>query len=144
MKFTEAFIKESLRFWGALVERTCNQDYHIPEVNVTIPKGVLVQIAGKEIMFEERFFPDPHKFDPEAHFDSQTLIPTSFFPFGQGPRGCIGMRFAWVIMKSLLIRLVANYKILPGPGMKKTFVVDPLSISGLPKEGIHVKLEARV
>ena len=57
LKFTEAFVKESLRSWGInFVERTCTTEYHIPELNITIPKGALVQIPGSSIMHEERFF----------------------------------------------------------------------------------------
>ena len=57
LKFMEAFVKESLRCWGiAFVERTCTKDYHIPELNITIPEGALVQIPGSGIMQEEHFF----------------------------------------------------------------------------------------
>ena len=50
----EAFVKESLRSWGInFVERTCTKEYHIPELNITIPEGALVQIPGSSIMHEE-------------------------------------------------------------------------------------------
>ena len=53
----EAFVKESLRSWGInFVERTCTKEYHIPELNITIPEGALVQIPGSSIMHEEVHF----------------------------------------------------------------------------------------
>ena len=70
-------------------------------------------------------------------------MPSTFFSFGQGPRNCIGMRFAWTIVRSFLVRLLANYKVLPGPGMAKTMEIDPKSAQALPKGGVHVKLEKR-
>ena len=57
LKFMEAFVKECLRSWGlTFIERTCTKEYHIPELNITIPEGALVQIPGSSIMHEEQFF----------------------------------------------------------------------------------------
>ena len=144
LKFLEAFIKESLRNWAiSVVVRTCTKDYFIPELNITIPKGSVIQVPGFGIMHQEKFYKNPNKFDPEGHFDSEILIPSTFFSFSQGPRNCIGMRFAMLIMKSLLVTVLANYKVLPGPGMKNTFEIYPLSPHALPKGGVHIKLEKR-
>lgn len=140
----EAFVKESLRSWGvSFVERECTKDYHVPEQNITIPKGSIVQIPAASFMHDDRFFKDPDAFDPEGHFDSETLIPSSFFSFGQGPRNCIGMRFAWTLMKSILVRTVYNYKVLPGPEFPEKFIVDPMNQAALCKNGVHVKLSSR-
>ena len=38
---------------------------------------------------------------------------------------------------------LANLKILPGPDMPSELVIDPQSVSGLPKGGIYVKLVSR-
>ncbi len=144
LKFLEKFVKEAMRNWGiGMIERVCTQDYHIPEMNVTIPKGSLIQIPAQSMMQEDNFFADPQKFDPEAHFEGDTLIPPSFYVFGQGPRNCVGMRFAWLIIRVVLLRVVAHYKILPGPDFPEKFVIDPRSAIGLPKGGVHVKFEAR-
>ena len=86
---------------------------------------------------------DPDSFDPEAHFANDVLIPSAFLAFGQGPRNCVGMRFAWTIMKSLLARVLLDFEILPGPGMGEKWEIDPQSPQGLPKNGVHVKLSLR-
>ena len=126
-----------------MIERVCTKDYFIPELNVTIPKGALVQIPGTGLMHEEKNFPNPDSFDPEAHFDGDTLVPSTFYVFGHGPRNCIGMRFAWIIMRVVLVRVLAHYRIMPGPNFPDKFEMDPMSPSGLPKGGVHVKLEKR-
>ena len=143
LKFLEQFVKESLRSWMAFLERVCTKDYFIPELNVTIPKGALVQIPASSLMHEEQFFPNPDAFDPEAHFDNDTLIPSSFYSFGHGPRNCVGMRFAWTVMRVLLVQVLANFKVLPGPNFPDKFEIDTRSSQFLPKNGVHVKLEAR-
>ena len=103
----------------------------------------MVQVPGASLMHEEKYFEDPQAFDPDRHFDSATLNPSAFFTFGQGPRNCVGFRFAWTIMRALLVTVLANYKLLPGPGMKYPLEIDPLNQSGLPKGGVHVKLVPR-
>lgn len=145
LKFMEKFIKESIRKWGiSFLERVCSKDYYIEELKVTIPKGTLVQIPGASLMNDEKHYQDPEIFDPEAHFNTETLIPSNFYGFGQGPRNCVGMRFAWTVMRALLVRVLANYKILPtGPDFPKEFVIDPKNVAGLSKNGVHVKLEQR-
>ena len=47
------------------------------------------------------------------------------------------------ISNSFLSRILLNYKVLPGPGMPDTWEVHPQSTSGLPKNGVHIKLSPR-
>ena len=141
----EKVVKECFRCWGiSFIERNCTKDYHIPELNITIPKDCLVQVAGNRVMQDPKYYPNPEEFNPDLHFDSDVLMPSTFFSFGQGPRNCIGMRFAWTIMRAFLVRLLANYKVLPGPGLKKTLDINPADPNALPKGGVHVKLEERL
>ena len=144
LSYMEKVVKESFRAWPvSFIERNCTKAYTIPGTNVTIPEGCMVQLAGNRVMQNEEFYPNPGEFDPDLHFDSDVLVPSTFLTFGQGPRNCIGMRFAWTIMRSFLFRLLANYKVLPGPGLKKTIDIDPKSPQALPKGGVHVRLEKR-
>lgn len=42
---------------------------------------------------DEKYFPDPEKFDPERFNDENKnkIVGGTYFPFGIGPRSCIGM-----------------------------------------------------
>ncbi len=94
LQFMEMVIKESLRMWNltGILDRICSKDYFIPELNYTVKKGDIVQVASAGFMRDENFFKSPDKFDPEGNFEGTNLIPQAFFSFGQGPRNCIGMR----------------------------------------------------
>jgi cytochrome P450 len=113
LQYAENVIMESLRcynFIGA-IERLCVKDYHIAELNFTIPKGMLVQIASADIMHDEQYFPNAKQFNPD-NFDLEirkTRSPYTFMSFGQGPRNCVGMRFAYLQMKLALVHIINNY-----------------------------------
>ena len=75
-------------------------DYHLTEMKFTVPKGMHIQIPGRGIMQDQKYYKNPFHFDPESHFedDNGSLYPSSFMAFGQGPRNCIGMRFAYTMV----------------------------------------------
>ncbi len=113
LQYMEMVIKESLRMWSVgLLDRVCTKDYHIPELKYTVKKGEIVQVASSALMHEKKYFKNPKKFDPEGNFEGTNLIPQAFFSFGQGPRNCIGMRFA----KAANVFLNQIYYILSPPG----------------------------
>ena len=83
---------------------------------------------------------DPHLFVPERHVVKRH--PVAWMPFGVGPRNCIGMRFALMELKMCLIRLLSQYRILPGEKIEEGFRrEEKLSIR---PDAIFVKLEERM
>lgn len=70
------------------------------------PKSSLLLVSQWVIQRDERWFPDPLKFDPERWApELRARRPRySWFPFGAGSRVCVGEHFAW--MESLLLLAV--------------------------------------
>lgn len=62
---------------------------------------------------------DPYVFFPERHQTKRH--PMAYLPFGAGPRFCVGMRFALIEMKILLVRLLREYSIVPGEHLENRF-----------------------
>lgn len=88
------FLSETLRKYPPLAMhmRRCNQDYKIPNSDVTIEKGVNLCVPVLAIQKDPEYFPDPERFDPErfGEENKRKLRPFSYMPFGEGPRVCIG------------------------------------------------------
>jgi cytochrome P450 len=91
----------------------------------TLPAGTFIMLSPYVTQHDARFFPDPEVFAPERWDAPQETQPQRFayFPFGGGPRQCIGEGFAW--MEGLLLlatlaqqwqlRLVPGHPVVPHP-----------------------------
>jgi cytochrome P450 len=63
-----------------------------------IPAGGTVLMSQYLIHHDPRWYPDPYRFDPERWTpEAEAARPKfAYFPFGAGPRMCIGESFAWM------------------------------------------------
>ncbi|CAG9860683.1 unnamed protein product [Phyllotreta striolata] len=122
MNYLDMVISECLRKWpsGLAVERVCTKSYVIQpklpdEREVTLDVGTLITIPTFGIHRDPEYYPDPEVFDPERfNEENKRLIkPYTFFPFGLGPRNCIGSRFAILEAKVLLVHLLRRFEIVP-------------------------------
>lgn len=87
-------------------------DYTIPDTKIVVKKGQFVNVPVYSIHHDEKYYPDPEKFDPER-FNKQNVAdrdPYTFLPFGAGPRICIGMRFGLAQARSGLITLLSKFR----------------------------------
>ena len=69
------------------------------------------------------------------------LFRYAFLAFGQGPRSCIGMRFAVLESKLALATIVRQFTILPSEKTLEPLTLDPKQGMNYPKGGIHLNLE---
>lgn len=71
----------------------CKNKYKIPGTELTLPAGVEVEISLLGPHYDEEYFPDPQRFDPERFLEAnKSKLPHyAYMPFGEGPRNCIGM-----------------------------------------------------
>ncbi|CRL05076.1 CLUMA_CG018180, isoform A [Clunio marinus] len=115
MKYLDHFVTEVLRKWSPSpgIERYSVRDFtfDLDGKTITIPKHHSVLIPAHGWHRDPKNFPDPLKFDPERFNDEnigkQNL--NAFAPFGIGPRNCIGSRFALMIVKTILYKMLLNF-----------------------------------
>ncbi|XP_073694948.1 cytochrome P450 3A40-like [Garra rufa] len=112
MDYLEMSIHESMRLLptAARLERVCKKTVELN--GVTIPKDTLVAIPTYVLNRDPQLWESPEEFRPERFSpDSKSEINQyAFMPFGLGPRNCIGMRFAQMIMKLLVVKLLQNFR----------------------------------
>lgn len=147
LEYLDAFIMESMRHFNiSLLERQCTKAYTIPGTDLVIPKGMMVQIPVPYIMKDERYFADPEQFRPENFTadakSTRSLNLVALGGFGLGPRNCIAMRFAILLLKAALCKVVHNHAILPS---QRTQKLEPSSgsFNVIPKEGVWVEVKKR-
>lgn len=114
VKNTNFFPTESLRRYPPIPTqiRLTTEDYKVEGTNHILPKGLQIMVPTYSIQNDEKYFPDPEKFDPERFTPENIKArhPYAFIPFGEGPRICIGMRFAKVQVKVGLVSLLTHFK----------------------------------
>lgn len=115
ISYLNMVINESLRVNTQIswISRTCTQDAAIGSVQ--IPKGTKVFIPVGPFHKDPEYFPDPEKFDPErfSEENKESIPKYAFLPFGEGPRICVGFKFALLQIKLAVIFLLLNFTILP-------------------------------
>lgn len=144
LKYCEMALAESLRLYPpawAMGRRALN-DFRLGPY--FLPKGTTLLISQFITHREEQYFPDPLRFDPLRFTAEEKAKRPKFvyFPFGAGPRQCIGEAFAW--MESVLVmatlaqkwqlQMVPGHRVQPQPlitlrpkyGMKMTVAQVPL------------------
>ncbi len=106
------------------------------------PTGTTV-LASQWVMHRDaRYFDDPDAFRPERWLDGLMgrLPAGAYFPFGDGPRRCIGQSFA--LMESALVTATVaqqfRFRLVPGHPV----VPEPL-VTLRPRNGIRMIVEAR-
>lgn len=117
--YLEAVMKETLRKYPPLarLDRRVNVDgYKLG--NVTLEKNQLVLIPAVAIHYNPEYYPEPNRFNPDRFMpeNRDQLIPYTYMPFGQGPRNCIGMRFAYQEVKLCLAKLIRQFRFEPTDG----------------------------
>jgi cytochrome P450 len=142
LHYTSHIVTESMRLyppaWG--MARLAIEDVQIG--GYVIPKGSGVSTAQWVVHRDPRWFESPEDFLPERwEGDLLKRLPRfAYFPFGGGPRQCIGNNFANMEAVLLLATIAQRFRIHLIPDHP---VVPMPTITLRPKYGIQAKLEER-
>ncbi|MCL6562474.1 MAG: cytochrome P450 [Firmicutes bacterium] len=142
LSLTRAVVQESLRLYPPawMMARQAIAPFSLREGE--FPAGTQLVVSQWVVHRSPRYHPEPLAFRPERWLDPRypNVPGLAYFPFGGGPRLCIGRPFALMEMELLLpilgqratLRPVAGHPVIPEP-----------LITLRPKYGIRLHLEPR-
>ncbi|XP_035899972.1 probable cytochrome P450 4d14 [Anopheles stephensi] len=143
LKYLDMVIKETLRINPSvpIIGRRSAGDMLID--GVTIPKGMDFGIIIYALQNDPELYPDPARFDPERFSEeaSAKRPPYSYIPFSVGSRNCIGQRYAMLEVKTMLVKLLANYRFLPCDESNRLRIKTDMTLK--PVNGTFVKIVPR-
>ncbi|WP_246998388.1 cytochrome P450 [Halosolutus gelatinilyticus] len=140
LECTERVIKEAMRLYPPvfIMFRRATEDAVVG--GYQIPEGTILALPQFRLHADERFYDDPDAFRPDRWADDREADRPeyAYFPFGGGPRHCIGMRFATLEMKLVLATLSRRFELLSDPNPEVT-----AAATLQPKENVRVRLHER-
>ena len=142
LRYTEMVFAESMRMYPPAwaMGRQVLHDYEVG--GYVAPAGSIVLMSPWVMHHNPKYYPDPFKFDPERWTPAarEARPKFSYFPFGGGPRVCIGEGFAWMEGILLLAAIAQRWKMRLEPG--HNVAARPL-ITLRPKYGMRMTVDER-
>lgn len=143
MRYLEQCIKETLRLFPSvpLIARKLTEEVRLS--TCSIPAGSSVLIFPYATHRLKRIYPDPERFNPERFAPEQCdkRNPYAFIPFSAGPRNCIGNKFAYIEMKTVISTLLRQFELLPVEGKTKVNAIFRITIRAA--GGLYVHFKSR-
>jgi cytochrome P450 len=142
LRYTEWVVRESMRLYPPApgIGREAIHDCEI--AGYPIRKGTQIALLQWVVHRDPRWFDAPETFKPQRWDNdlAKRLPRCAYFPFGDGPRICIGQQFATMEAILTLATIAQRFRLKLAPG----FTLDLLpSITLRPKRGVKMVLEER-
>ena len=141
LPYTNMVLLETMRLYPPVwaMSRRALQDYEVG--GYLLPAGSILLMSQHVMHRDKRYYAQPHRFDPERWIpelrDSRPQL--SYFPFGAGPRRCIGEGLALLEGVLLLASMASKWRLrsitrrLPKPVALVSVVVPNATLMRLEK-----------
>ncbi|XP_055371642.1 probable cytochrome P450 28a5 [Condylostylus longicornis] len=137
LTYLDMCVNETLRLFmpGGFLQKVCTEDTELVNSDGTVlnvKKGMGVTLPlycyhnDEEYYFNPNEY-NPERFSPELGGEKKYRDIGAFMPFGDGPRTCLGQRFALTQIKIALCELVRNFDIDVDDKTRKDNLLDPKS-----------------
>jgi cytochrome P450 len=139
LPYTDKVVKESMRLYPPAwsLARTVTKEVELG--GYRLPVGANVVMSQWILHRDPRFFEQPEQFNPDRWTAeaAQRLPRFAYFPFGGGPRLCIGASFAMMEANLLLAAIAQRFQLRLAPGHS---VAALPSITLRPRYGMRMTL----
>lgn len=113
LPYLDCVLQEVLRMniLGPALDRVCSKSdgYSLePYSDFIIPPGMTVFVPSYALVHDEKYFSTPWTFNPDRFSENSSKIS---FPFGCGPRTCLGERLALIILKTAIIKVLKDFRV---------------------------------
>ncbi|XP_025190556.1 probable cytochrome P450 6a14 [Melanaphis sacchari] len=152
MNYLEQCLKETMRKYPPVqtLVRVCTKQFRIPNTELDLDVGTAVLIPVYAIHHDPQYYPEPDTFNPDRFVKdcngggSDNERPAGvYLPFGDGPRICIGMRFAMLEMKLALAQFLHSFVVTLSDKSCTRIEFEPASFLSCPKGGIWLNVNKR-
>ncbi|GJQ70344.1 hypothetical protein Trydic_g22778 [Trypoxylus dichotomus] len=152
MGYLDRALSESLRLHppALFLSKMCTHNYVLPPCDmsgkkVQIEENTPVIIPVYSLHHDPKYFPNPEKFDPDRFLDSNkvNIAKGSYLPFGEGPRICIGMKFALLQVKVAAVLVIQNFDVRVNKKTKEPLEINPQHFMLLAKGGLWLDFHKR-
>jgi len=142
LKYLAAVVRESLRLYPPAFAfgREAIEGFEL--AGYPIDKGAQLMFSPYVAHRDPRYFDNPTEFKPERWLTSkiEELPRFAYFPFGGGPRVCIGNHFALMETSLVLAVVLAQVELQPVPGFRME--LEP-SVTLRPRNGFLALIRRR-
>ena len=142
LPFIERVVTESMRLYPPawLIGRRAIADYELG--GYVVPARTILVMSPFVTQRDARFYTDPECFDPDRWTPEfrATLPKCAYFPFGGGPRQCIGESFAWMELILLVATIAQRWRLQLVPGH---LVVPEPVVTLRTKHGVRMTVHQR-
>ncbi len=144
LKYTDMVVKEALRLYPpawVLFSRTPLEPMQIGGYQIN--PGEWIFISPYTMHRSAQYFEEPQRFNPERFTEEKEkeLPRYAYFPFGGGPRVCIGNTFALMEARLILATIAQRYRLTLDAGQE---IIPEPEITLRPRNGMHMTVGARV
>nr|QUF59373.1 cytochrome p450 CYP3044B6 [Brachionus angularis] len=144
MSYMSMVIDETLRMFPAAIrsDRVANKDYE--NEGIKIKKDQVIAVPIFALHYNPDIYEKPDEFIPERFNEEnrKSRDNITYLPFGQGPRNCIGMRFAQLEMKLTLAKILSKYRFIKCDKTPEKIIIDN-SFFARPKIPVILKIKNR-
>ncbi|KAL1430279.1 hypothetical protein MTO96_015159 [Rhipicephalus appendiculatus] len=118
MTLQEVELNTTVSVFAGFTTRRAINDF---EYNgVKYKAGTSIMAPTMHIHMDHRYWPEPHKFDPERFVagNAASRASIAYQPFGVGPRNCVGERLALLEIMYTVARMLQKYRLTLGESQK--------------------------